>query len=153
MERGSTTDLMQVRIASGLIFVVGMWIFLGGFWYADPIRVATPWNNALLGLVIAVIAGLRVLWPERMVGLSRMNVLLGLWLSASPFVLGYSNGGGPAWADIALGLIIAALALLGEPVRPRARATHWKVTVSTATHSRATVLPGAALLWAARGEM
>lgn len=110
MEHGSRTDSTQVRIASGLTFVLGMWIFLGGFWYADPVQVATPWNNALLGLVVAVIAAFRVLWPERMVALSRMNILLGVWLAASPFILGYADVEGPAWADVVMGLIIAALA-------------------------------------------
>lgn len=64
----------------------GIWHFLGGFWYADPTRVGAPWNNALLGLVVAVIAGLRLLWPARMTRPSRVNVVLGLWLAISGFV-------------------------------------------------------------------
>jgi hypothetical protein len=41
---------------------------------------------------------------------SSMNVVLGIWLAVSPWILGYGHGD-PRWIDIVLGSLVAGAAL------------------------------------------
>lgn len=48
-----------------------------------------------------------------------INAVLGLWLLASPWVIGYDDGGTAMWNAITAGVLLAALAL-GAVFIPRA---------------------------------
>ena len=52
------------------------------------------------------------------------NVVLGLWLVASPFVLGYASGD-PRWHDAVAGALIAVTAVTRLRVRPRIAGLAW----------------------------
>jgi hypothetical protein len=43
---------------------------------------------------------------------SGVNVLAGLWMIISPFVLGYSNLSGALWSDVIVGIAIAVVAAI-----------------------------------------
>ena len=47
----------------------------------------------------------------RTFGVSRLSLLLGIWLLIAPFMLGY-NLGVATWNDIILGILVAGVALL-----------------------------------------
>jgi hypothetical protein len=87
--------------------------------YTDPggpgsARLWATNNDLLIGFLIAVIAGVRILTAgsigvyERptMVWLSGLNVIFGLWLIVSPFVLGYADVTAALWNNILVGLVV-----------------------------------------------
>jgi len=51
--------------------------------------------------------------PPRPNSASGLNVLLGIWLIVSPFVLGFERFNAAEWNDIASGIAVALLALSG----------------------------------------
>ena len=66
------------------------------------------WNNVIVGIVIAVLAIIRVSVP-RQKGWSWVNVILGIWMIISPFALGAMTTA-ILWNNIILGIVIALIA-------------------------------------------
>jgi hypothetical protein len=56
-------------------------------------------------------------WRTEILGSGVLNVLLGVWLIASPIVLGY-HGGDPGWHDAIIGAAIAVVAVARLITRP-----------------------------------
>ena len=76
------------------------------------------WNNLIVGIAVFVFSGLRVMMPRVGTrGLGWLNVLLGLWLIISPYILDYAMSG-IAWNDLIVGLVLAATAWWSA-MRPR----------------------------------
>jgi SPW repeat len=65
------------------------------------------WNNVVAGAVVGILAFVR--WSMHQPGWSWLNLILGIWLVISPFVLFLGTAG--MWNNVILGIIIAALAL------------------------------------------
>jgi SPW repeat len=86
--------------------LLGIWVIISPF----VLGIHSPkgiWNNVIVGIVVGILAIIR--WSMHQPGWSWLNLLLGIWLVISPFVLFLS---GPAmWNNVILGIIIAALAL------------------------------------------
>jgi hypothetical protein len=79
------------------------WIFIYG-------TASGAWNSVAAGAVIFIIGLTRV---ASLVGplLARVNVVLGLWTIASPWVFGYSAEAPAMWNSIAVGIAVTLLAL------------------------------------------
>jgi SPW repeat-containing protein len=98
-------------------------ILLGSWVIISPVvlGIHSPkgiWNNVVTGVVVGILAVIR--WSMYQPGWSWLNLILGIWLVISPFVLLLS---GPAmWNNVILGIIIAAFALTN---------TYSKVSVQT----------------------
>jgi hypothetical protein len=60
-----------------------------------------------VGLIVVVLAWIRVANPGRGAWMSWTNVLLGLWMIAAPFIFRYT--GVALWNDVVVGLLIAGL--------------------------------------------
>jgi hypothetical protein len=112
-------------ILAAVSMVVGAWLvaspYVIDFWLYDPLRLnCTFIGGTVVGLAIAQLAlspGLR--W------LGWLNVVLGLWIAAIPFVYGVEFLTGATVSCVASGLAIAACAaasILG-PRRERGRGT------------------------------
>lgn len=100
---------MYASTASWINVLAGIWLIFAPFvlGYTQPNAVT---NDIILGIVIGILALIRVFSPLRSTWLSIINILLGLWLIAAPFVLGYTNST-PFWNDIIVGIIVAVMAL------------------------------------------
>lgn len=86
--------------------VLGMWVLISPFVLATQ-SFKTIWNNVLTGAVIGILALIRSRMHRP--GWSWLNLILGIWLVISPFVLFAS--GVAIWNNIIAGIIIAASAL------------------------------------------
>ncbi len=78
-------------------------------WYFDLGSETAAARNAFIsGAAIAVIAVLALSksydWEEY------INLAIGLWVSISPWVLGFAETGSPMWVHVVIGLAVAALA-------------------------------------------
>ncbi len=59
---------------------------------------------------MATVGVVRIVAPARTASLSLINVALGGWLIAAPFILGYSAIPAPTWNDVLVGTIVILLA-------------------------------------------
>ncbi|AYG75494.1 SPW repeat protein [Rhizobium sp. CCGE532] len=101
MERKRTLEWVSLLLAACLF--VSPWIF--GF----TAEVMPSWNAWIVAVLLgaSAIATLSVFaeWEEW------ANLVLGLWLIASPWLLGFATNVSAMWTDIVLGMLIAAASL------------------------------------------
>lgn len=116
-----------------VMLVLGVWLFVSPFWmmaYASSAG-AIAWNSYIMGALVVIfsIAALvnHKLWEEG------VNVAIGIWLIAAPFVLGYFFGEslGAGWNQLFVGLLLAldALWVIGKRRMP-ATPTHSGLTTA-----------------------
>jgi hypothetical protein len=86
--------------------LLGIWVVISPFVLAIQSPKAL-WSNIGTGAVVAILAVLRS--SMHRAGWSWLNLILGIWLVISPFVL--LAGGVAMWNNVVLGIIIAASAL------------------------------------------
>lgn len=108
---------------SGLNLLVGLWL-MAAPWVLGYVEVpAALWNDRIVGGAVIILAGIRVLNPTRFTFLSWLNLILGLWLLAAPFVLRYGEGfvmrNVAFWNDALSGIAIIALAWLSADATKR----------------------------------
>jgi hypothetical protein len=101
----------QVKVASGLNFLVGIWLIISPWVYGSIYRVGSAWNNIIVGIIIAIFAAIRFFSPRSAVGLSWINALLGIWMIISPWIYGYANNSARLWNSVIFGIIVLILAL------------------------------------------
>ena len=87
---------------------LGIWVIISPFVVQFTRLPAAMWNNVIVGIVIAVLAIIRVSVP-RQTGWSWANVILGIWMIISPFALGAMTTA-ILWNNIILGIVIALIA-------------------------------------------
>jgi hypothetical protein len=89
--------------------LLGIWVIVAPFVLASALFSAAIWNNIATGIAVAIVALLRTSMP-RQSAWSWANVILGIWLLISPFVLGFAA---PRllWNDVILGIIIALVGI------------------------------------------
>jgi len=103
---------MESSTGAGVLnIIIGIWLIISPFAMMsfNPFPNATV-NNVVVGILVAVFAAIRFSGPTRP-GWSWVNVILGLWLIISPFVLGFSAARVPTWHNIIAGIVVALLAL------------------------------------------
>ena len=106
-EHEVTAPERSSRHGSGWVnIVLGIWVIVSPFVLAFHSPKAV-WSNVITGIVVGILAIIR--WSTHQMGWSWLNLILGIWLVISPFVLFAS--GAAMWNNVILGIIIAAFAL------------------------------------------
>jgi SPW repeat len=100
-------ELENQSKSSWLNVLLGIWVIVSPFVlnYRVP-RVV--WSDVVAGALVLVIALVRASTHQQ--GWSWINLVLGIWIIISPFVLGFLSEA-EMWNNIALGIIIGAIAL------------------------------------------
>jgi hypothetical protein len=106
------------RTASILNIIAGLWLIIAPFWMGFYTTPGALWNNLIVGIVVTILALIRATNPAGNVGLSWINLLLGLWLIVSPFFVEYGQLVVPVRMDVILGIIVAVLALWSALATP-----------------------------------
>lgn len=99
----------QAMTASGINVLAGIWLIIAPFvlGYATT----TPKTNDIwLGIIVGIIALIRIFTPLKSAWLSWLNIIAGVWLIIAPFVLNYATTT-PRWNDVILGIIVIALSI------------------------------------------
>jgi hypothetical protein len=99
----------QARTASGINILLGIWLIVSP-WVFDYGGRAPVLNSVYVGALISILAAFRLATLDRSAGLSAINLILGLWTIASPWVCGYSANVGAVWDNLLLGIAVATLA-------------------------------------------
>ena len=87
---------------------LGVWLFISP-WALGYANSTAAWNAYVLGAAIVVFAAAAAYMPHAWEEV--VNSLLGVWLIASPFVLGFSGATVVALHTVIIGLLITAFAL------------------------------------------
>ena len=107
--------------------VIGGWLFLSPFFVGyKSVADAAAWKSYVVG-GLAVIFAVSALLRSEAKGEEWVNLLLGLWAIASPFVFGfYASAAAAAWNLAVTGILIAADAIwvLAAPSAPGEHAHH-----------------------------
>lgn len=124
-----SAEPMTASIASAVNFFAGVWLVLAPFIFGFQSTggaVEGYWNEVVVGICVALLALVRSFAPSKGAWLSAVNVVLGGWLIASPFVLGYegTDAAAATVVDVATGVVIVLMGTtsLVATVRGRRRA-------------------------------
>ena len=101
---------MQARSASSLNVLLGCWLIASPWIFGYTAGPSGFWNSICAGVLIAVLAISRVSAIRTGSGRSWVNFLLGLWMIVSPWIYGYFGNASATWDNVALGIVVAALA-------------------------------------------
>lgn len=99
----------QSVLASWLNVIAGIWLIIAPFIFGFSNPTART-NEIWLGFIVGILALIRAFTPLRSIWLSWVNLIAGIWLIISPFVLGYANTSSSA-NDIILGIIVGVIAI------------------------------------------
>jgi uncharacterized membrane protein YczE len=98
--------------------VLGIWLILSPWILGYSATSAALWNALIVGVVVGLMAFLHLqngpLWEEW------VNVVLGVWLILSPWILGFSAQGNATWNAVVVGLLVGVLALSVAREKPKA---------------------------------
>jgi hypothetical protein len=122
MNRIGVDGAEGARTASVLNIIAGIWLIISPFWMGFWTGPAPLWNTLVVGVVVGLLALVRACYPTQNVGLSWVNLILGIWLIVSPFFLPYQNWMVAVRNDVIVGIVVGVLAIwsaLATPVFTR----------------------------------
>lgn len=92
-----------------LNLVLGLWLLTAPFFGMGAATGTAAWDGYIFGTIIAVLSGWALYQPRAWEEWS--NLVLGLWLIAAPFALGFTTETAAMWNHIVVGLVVGADAL------------------------------------------
>lgn len=100
----------QAVTASGLDVLAGIWLLISPFVLSFGSATGAVTNNVIFGIIIGLLALFRFFNPRQAVGVSWLNVVLGIWVLISPWVIGFSAYSVATSNNVIMGIIIIILA-------------------------------------------
>jgi hypothetical protein len=100
----------QARTASGANIVLGIWLIVSP-WVFDYSGKSAVLSGVTVGVLIALLAAIRVASSHNSAGVSGVNLLLALCTVVSPWAYGYATNEGALLNNIIVGIFIATLAI------------------------------------------
>ena len=112
MATQAATRPSRLRLLPVINMALGLWLlassYVLGFTLIDAARI----NNVTFGPFILWIAITALAVGNRGRWISWVNVVFGLWVAISPFVLGFADQPKPLINNIVIGLLVALVALV-----------------------------------------
>jgi hypothetical protein len=100
----------SIRIASGLILLLGLTLIgVGWFYLGSSVDSSPELGNIVIGAFVVISSALCIAYPARISALSGANVIFGFWITASPWTYGYAHDLARLGPMIGIGLAITAL--------------------------------------------
>ena len=107
MAYGPFDETHQASVASGINFLLGLWLIVSPWVFGFAPGESSMWNAVAVGVLIAVIAASRQRGPA---AVSWLNVALGAWVIASPWVYGDTTNADRTWNSVVTGALALVLA-------------------------------------------
>ena len=105
-----------------LILLLGLWLFITPWVFTYPIPSPQAWNAFVAGAVIAILAAFELyktyFWAVV------VNLLLGIWVAISPWVLRVASDRELMWNELIVGIAVIVLALWEMRTDPELH-KHW----------------------------
>jgi hypothetical protein len=103
----------SLRTAAGINAVVGLWLFASP-WIYSVHPLTNSWNDWIVGAIIVLFSGILFSHPVSARGLSFLNMLLGAWVFASPWIFNYTHSVGWFANSLCVGAIVFILSTYGS---------------------------------------
>ena len=126
MTRENTVS--TVKATATINMLAGIWLFISPWVYQTYQSSPSSWNSWIAGALIVLFAAIRMSHPMSARAASIVNMLLGIWVFASPWIYGYTNYTGRFVNSLCIGVIVFVLGTAGSsmgrsmtsppPVRP-----------------------------------
>ena len=94
----------QAKTASELNVLAAIWLIISPFVLGFA-GMSAATNAIIIGIIVGVLALVEVASPESGAWLSWINIILGVWMLVSPFILG-AVGMAVFWNSIILGIVV-----------------------------------------------
>ena len=104
----------EARIASGIDILLGSWLILSP-WLFDCSAKSATLSSVTAGVLIALLAAIRVASVSDSAGLSGIDLILAFWIVASPWVYEYATNAPALMDHVVVGVLVALLAILERP--------------------------------------
>ena len=101
------------------VLVAGAWLIVAPF--VLGFDGTARWNTLITGILIVVLAAVRLVSPPKTSRLGLVHLVLGVWLIASPFLLGYGDVLEASRNSYFTGAVVAVLALASAAAGGRSR--------------------------------
>lgn len=79
-----------IKTTATISLLAGIWLFVSP-WVYKVQAMPNSWNSWILGILIVVLAAIQLFDPISTRGASVVNLLLGVWVFASPWIFRYSH--------------------------------------------------------------
>ncbi len=110
----------QVRFASGMNIALSLWLIFSPFLLGYAGSALALWDALIVGVAMFLLSSYRTLRPSRSMLPSWINLLLGIWLAISPFLLRLTGVDSAMWNDITIGIAVFFFAIVGLALTTRA---------------------------------
>lgn len=100
--------MMTMKAAMAINIVAGIWLFVSP-WVYQSYSTMSAWNNWVVGALMVIIAATRLSSPASW-GISLLNLVLGAWTFASPWIYGYSGATDRLINSLCVGAVVFILA-------------------------------------------
>jgi len=110
MPNGNTAAANTHKATTGLVLLIGIWAFISPWVYGAGMN-PNAWNGWIVGALIAIFALLQWGSAASAKGLAWLNMILGAWLFASPWIFNYTGNVGRFINSLCTGAVIFVLSL------------------------------------------
>jgi hypothetical protein len=122
----ATNEMLTARRwQDQLILVLGLWLIVSPWAFAYPEGSPQMINAFVSGVVIAALAAFDLyktyFWAVM------LNLLVGIWVAVSPWVLGAADRGTVMWNELIVGIAVVVLAVWEMRTDPELH-KHWPGT-------------------------
>jgi SPW repeat len=102
----------QVRTASGINLILGIWLIISPWIYGYAANQSAPaTSSVIVGILVLIFSGLRYNMPHGRTGLSWVNIVLGVWTVLSPWIFSFVDSTAYVVNSVVVGCVVAALAI------------------------------------------
>jgi SPW repeat-containing protein len=107
------SEVSAVKTTSTLNLLAGLWLFVSP-WVYVVYMAPNAWNNWIVGALIVIFGAIRFSNPMTARGASIVNLILGAWTFASPWIYGYTTYQGRLINSLCVGFIVFVLGVYGS---------------------------------------
>lgn len=105
-----------------LNLTLGVWLFAAPFFGLSAVDGVAAWDGYVFGSIVALLSAGALLKPQAWEEWT--NLMVGLWLIAAPFAIGFATEPNPTWNHVIVGIVIAGDALWAVLARPPEHPRH-----------------------------
>lgn len=118
-----TTTANGARAASGINLLLGIWLFVSP-WIFGAYSQPSAWSAWIVGVVIVILAAIRLASPAGLRIFSWVNMAIGIYVFASPWIYAYTANTGRFVNSICVGILVFLLAITAWSAQPRVVTQH-----------------------------
>ena len=111
----SSNEVAAVKTTATINLLAGIWLFISPWVYRDYMM-HNAWNSWIVGAAVLILSAIRVSSPMHTRSISFVNLLLGIWTFASPWIYHYTTDTGRFINSLCVGVIVFVLGAYGSSV-------------------------------------